>query len=106
MRHPVTRVDVQVRPNLTAYDVEALRLIAGGVTNQVVAQHFGVSTATTGRRLSELFASLGARDRTHAVAIALTAGVIHASDVQLPAWVQAELVTTARTGCDCDCDCD
>lgn len=94
MRHPITRADVETRPSLTERDVETLRLIAGGATNQAVARHFGVSTATTGRRLTELFERLGARDRTHAAVIALVTEVVGITNVQLPTWVKAELVAT------------
>lgn len=94
MRHPTTRADVQTRPSLTERDVETLRLIAGGATNQAVARHFDVSTATTGRRLTELFERLGARDRTHAAVIALVTNVVGTTNVQLPTWVQVELTAT------------
>lgn len=94
MRHPIARADVQTRPSLTERDVETLRLIAGGATNQAVARHFDVSTATTGRRLTELFERLGARDRTHAAVIALVTNVIGTTNVQLPTWVQVELAAT------------
>jgi Response regulator containing a CheY-like receiver domain and an HTH DNA-binding domain len=94
MRHPITRADVQARPSLTERDVETLRLIAGGATNQAVARHFDVSTATTGRRLTELFERLGARDRTHAAVIALVTNVVGTTNVQLPTWVQVELNAT------------
>jgi Response regulator containing a CheY-like receiver domain and an HTH DNA-binding domain len=94
MRHPITRADVQARPSLTERDVETLRLIAGGATNQAVARHFDVSTATIGRRLTELFERLGARDRTHAAVIALVTNVVGTTNVQLPTWVQVELNAT------------
>lgn len=96
MRHPIARADVQTRPSLTERDVETLRLIAGGATNQAVARHFDVSTATTGRRLTELFERLGARDRTHAAVIALVTNVVGTTNVQLPTWVQVELAATSE----------
>lgn len=91
MRQPTIRVDVKTLPNLTERDVETLQLIACGATNQVLARHFSVSTATTGRRLTELFERLGARDRTHAAVIAMVTGVVKISQLQMPTWAWAEL---------------
>lgn len=91
MKPPTTRADVQVRPDLTGYDVETLELIAGGATNQMLARHFNVSTATIGRRLTELFERIGARDRTHAAVIALISGTVKIAQVQMPTWVYTRL---------------
>jgi DNA-binding CsgD family transcriptional regulator len=91
VKHPVERADVKSRPKLDELDVKTLRLIAGGATNQAIAQENGVSTATTGRRLTALFEKMGAKDRTHATMIAVAARVIQVSDVALPTWVKVEM---------------
>jgi DNA-binding NarL/FixJ family response regulator len=87
---------VSARPQLSDTDVKMLRLIAGGATNQVIARELEVSTATTGRWLTTLFAKMGATDRTHAAIIALEMAVIEATDVTLPTWVHRELSDASR----------
>lgn len=94
MKHPVTRNDVASRPKLDEDDVTALREIANGATNLGIARALGVSTATTGRRLTALFEKMGAKDRTHATVLALVTGVIKPEDVTLPTWVQVERFAT------------
>jgi Response regulator containing a CheY-like receiver domain and an HTH DNA-binding domain len=91
VRHPVTRTDVTTRPKLDEVDEKILKLIAAGATNQGIARALGVSTATTGRRLTTLFEKLGAKDRTHATVIGLAAKIFTVTDVQLPTWVQVEM---------------
>jgi len=94
VRHPTERVDVMSRPRLDETDVKTLKLIAGGATNQAIARANGVSTATTGRRLTALFEKMGAKDRTHATVIAVAAKVISVTDVAMPTWVTVELTAT------------
>lgn len=67
----------QERPEeLTGKEVEVLRLVSQGRANKEIAAELGRSIATVGRQLENIFAKLGARDRTHAVAIALSRGII------------------------------
>ena len=90
MRHPTSRDDVATRPKLDERDVARLKLIASGATNERIAEVTGVPTSTTGRHLSVLFEKLGARDRTHAVVIALGAKLFTFDDLALPTWVTVE----------------
>lgn len=91
MRHPTTRTDVKTRPKLSELDVERLRLIARGYTNEAIARVTNTPTSTTGRHLTALFEKIGARDRTEAAAFALVAEVIKVTDLNLPTWIQVEL---------------
>lgn len=94
MKHPTERTDVTSRPRLTATDLTMLRLIANGATNQAIAHALGVSTSTTGRRLTALFEKLGAKDRTHATVVAMATELIKLREVKLPTWVHLELSAT------------
>lgn len=91
MKHPTERDDVEIQPEFTETDVMVLRLIANGATNQVIADSLDVSTSTTGRQLTALFGKIGAKDRTHATAIALISRIIEISDVSLPTWAKNAL---------------
>jgi two-component system NarL family response regulator len=91
---PIELADVMTRPKLGPGDVKILTHVARGDTNKDLADLMGVSTATIGRWLTTLFEKLGARDRTHAVIIALAAGVIKVSDLSVPTWVIIELTAT------------
>lgn len=55
---------------------ECLRHVANGLTDDEVAQHMNVSSTTTKRHLLDIRIKLGARNRAHAVAIALREGII------------------------------
>ena len=61
---------------LTERECEVLALAADGRTNREIGRRLNVSTDTAKTHLRRLCARLGARDRAHAVAIAIRAGVI------------------------------
>ena len=61
---------------LTAREVEVVRLIAGGRTNQEIAEELVVSVRTVERHIANIYHKLGARGRAHATAYALTRGII------------------------------
>jgi DNA-binding NarL/FixJ family response regulator len=65
------------RADLTAREQEVLRLVARGLANKEIARAIGRSTETVKAHLESIFQKLGARDRTHAVTIALQRGIIH-----------------------------
>lgn len=65
------------RTDLTAREQEVLRHVAGGLANKEIAREIGRSTETVKAHLESIFQKLGARDRTHAVTIALRRGIIH-----------------------------
>uniref|UniRef100_UPI00111C8B8D response regulator n=1 Tax=Derxia lacustris TaxID=764842 RepID=UPI00111C8B8D len=61
---------------LTEREIRVLELVAGGLTNREVGQRLALSEETIKSRLKLILGKLDARDRTHAVTIALTRGII------------------------------
>ena len=61
---------------LTARELEVLRLIAGGYANKAISTHLGINEETTKTHVKNILAKLEARDRTHAVSVALKRGII------------------------------
>jgi DNA-binding NarL/FixJ family response regulator len=59
---------------LSEREVEVLRLVAGGNSNMRVASKLGLREDTIKAHLKAIFLKLDARDRTHAVMIALRRG--------------------------------
>jgi len=63
-------------PNLTAREVDVLRLVARGNSNREVGQQLAISEETVKARMKSISGKLSASDRTHAVAIAIKRGVL------------------------------
>lgn len=63
-------------PGLTFRQVEVLRLIARGYTNQQIAKELLISTSTVKNHVQQILAKLGASDRTQAVVMAIESGVL------------------------------
>ena len=61
---------------ITRRELEVLRLVAAGRTNQQVAEHLVISTKTVERHLSNLFTKLGVSNRAAATAWAYDHGVV------------------------------
>jgi len=61
---------------LTDRDRRILELASYGKTNKEIAEALNVSPATPLKDLSEIYYLLGAKNRAHAVAIALRGGII------------------------------
>lgn len=62
-------------PRLGKADVEALRLLAQGLSNREIAQSLSLSEKTVRNRLSTLFQKLQVRNRTEAALFALREGL-------------------------------
>lgn len=61
-----------------------LRLAANGHTNAQIARELDIHPRTVDRHLAEVYARLGARDRAHAVAIALAVGELGVHEIHIP----------------------
>jgi DNA-binding CsgD family transcriptional regulator len=66
---------------LTVRQRQTLLLAAAGNTNAGIAVRLGIHPDTVNRHLSETYRQLGARDRTHAVALAIYHGHITLADL-------------------------
>ena len=73
---PSARVAIRAARDLTAREVEVVRLLASGQTNQEIAEELVVSVRTVERHIANIYRKLGARGRAHATAYALTRGLI------------------------------
>ncbi len=62
---------------LTPREVEVLSLIARGLGNREVGDMLGTAAGTVKAHVQSILSKLGAKDRTHAVTIALRRGIIH-----------------------------
>jgi DNA-binding NarL/FixJ family response regulator len=69
--------DFKPRADLTAREVEVLRLVAKGLQNSEVARLIGRTTGTVKVHLKHIFQKLGTEDRTGAVTVALQRGYLH-----------------------------
>ena len=65
------------RSELTERELEVLQLVARGLSNKEVARAIGRTDETVKIHLKNMFAKLGVADRTEAVTVVLTRGLIH-----------------------------
>lgn len=61
---------------LTPREVDVLRLIAKGNANKIIAAELSLTEETVKSHIRNILSKLGAKDRTHAVAIGLKRGII------------------------------
>lgn len=61
---------------LSAREIEVLRLIASGNSNREIADKLSIGEATVKSHVTNILSKLSANDRTHAVTIGLTRGII------------------------------
>jgi len=61
---------------LTAREIDVLRLIAEGNANKQIADKLSIGETTVKNHISNILSKLGANDRGHAVTIALQRGII------------------------------
>jgi DNA-binding NarL/FixJ family response regulator len=62
--------------DLSARELEVLRLVAGGMTNRAIAQVLGISVRTVDRHVSNVFTKLGVPSRSAATAAAYERGLV------------------------------
>ncbi|MGQ3551734.1 LuxR C-terminal-related transcriptional regulator [Streptomyces rochei] len=87
MSIPVARPrrPAQPRAAVTSRQLQILSLAASGYTASQIATRLGIQPSTVHERLHRVYRKLGARNCTHAVAIALTIGLLDADAIELPA---------------------
>lgn len=68
------------RVDLTAREVELLRLVAKGLRNKEIARVIGRTEGTVKAHLKNIHEKLGVTDRTEAVTLAFQRGIIHIDD--------------------------
>jgi DNA-binding NarL/FixJ family response regulator len=61
---------------LSSREIDVLRLIAGGNSTKLIADHLSIAETTVKSHVSNILSKLGANDRAHAVTIALKRGMI------------------------------
>lgn len=62
--------------NLTERELDVLRLLAKGWANKQIGAHLHISESTVKTHVANIFAKLNVTDRTEAVTVALTRGLI------------------------------
>ncbi len=65
------------RTELTARELEVLKLIAQGKSNKIIASDLSISEGTVKIHVNNILSKLGVSDRTHAATFALQRGIIH-----------------------------
>lgn len=63
-------------PNLTAREVDVLRLVAGGLSSQQTADQLGLSKRTVDDHLSKVYSKLGVGNRVQALHAAVRIGIV------------------------------
>ena len=61
---------------LSPREIDILRLIAAGNTNKEIGTHLSMTEETVKSHMRNIFSKLGAKDRTHALAIGVKRGII------------------------------
>jgi DNA-binding NarL/FixJ family response regulator len=62
--------------SISEREIEVLKLIAAGNSNKSISRHLAISEETTKSHVKRILGKLGARDRTHAVTLGVTRGII------------------------------
>ena len=73
-RVPVRRASGSA-DSLTTRQIEVLKLVAAGRTNQEIADELVISIYTVGRHMQDIFGKIGAGNRTEAAAYAVRHGL-------------------------------
>jgi two-component system NarL family response regulator len=68
------------RPDLSARELEVLRLIAQGLSNKQIGYALSIAEYTVMNHVKSILGKLGADDRTQAATVAIHRGIIHSQD--------------------------
>jgi DNA-binding NarL/FixJ family response regulator len=80
-------VRLELPRGLTTREIEILRLIAAGLTNQEIAERLFISPLTCKSHVSRMLSKLDARDRTQLVVLAYESGLVVAGHTERPVGV-------------------
>ncbi|MEP7346296.1 MAG: response regulator transcription factor [Gemmatimonadaceae bacterium] len=69
--------DHMSKPELTARQLDTLRLIVAGRSNQEIADQLYITEGTVKAHVKAILSKLGARDRTQAATLAIKRGIVH-----------------------------
>lgn len=72
---------------LTPREAQVLSLVARGFGNKEIGDVLGTAPGTAKAHVQSILSKLGAKDRTHAVSIALRRGIIHLHSPELAASI-------------------
>jgi DNA-binding NarL/FixJ family response regulator len=72
---------------LTPREVDVLSLIARGLGNKEIGDVLGTASGTVKMHVQSILGKLGAKDRTHAVALGLRRGIIHMHSPDLASFL-------------------
>ena len=75
-RRPPTKASVRVADELTARELEVLRLVASGLSNSEIAHELHLSATTVKTHVARVLMKLGLRDRVQAVVVAYESGLV------------------------------
>ncbi|MEU0533842.1 response regulator [Amycolatopsis tolypomycina] len=70
------RIDTSAVREITDREREVLGLVAGGMSNDEIAAHLVISTATARTHVSRIMTKIGARDRAQLVVLAYESGLV------------------------------
>ncbi|QWF80315.1 response regulator [Amycolatopsis sp. CA-230715] len=70
------RIDTSAVQQITDREREVLGLVAGGLSNDEIAAHLVISTATARTHVSRIMTKIGARDRAQLVVLAYESGLV------------------------------
>jgi DNA-binding NarL/FixJ family response regulator len=65
------RMSARMQSDISAREIEVLRLIAQGRSNKEIGSEFGITEGTVKAHVTNIFAKLGATDRAQAITIAI-----------------------------------
>ena len=71
-----TQMLPQAAPRLTERQMQVLRRLSAGESNKEIARALKLSEKTVKAHLSSVFKVLGVQNRTHAIAVARSAGIL------------------------------